>query len=317
VSWSEAVDLSGRVAVVTGALGRLGPVWTEALLDAGARVMGIDISDGVPETLVKILDRYGDDRFILARADVTSRPSLTASLHDCVASLGVPEILVSNAGIDQPPSAQAPAWRFGDIPDEVSAAVLDVNAQGTLRTCQVFGSEMARRGAGSVINIGSMYGGVAPDPRLYAHVAADPPFLKPPAYGMSKAGVAALSRYLAALWGPAGVRVNTLSPGAVLGDQDRVFRDKLCDRVPMRRMAGTADLTGPLLFLASDLSSYVTGAELVVDGGYTCWLRQEELCNSTWPGCRPANSSACSAASPSRTTGAAPSPRCPGSTRST
>ena len=267
-----AIDLSGKVAVVTGVLGRLGPVWTEALLGAGARVMGLDINDRVPAMLAEVLGQYDTDRFVLVQADVTSRESLAGGLSTCMASLGVPDILVNNAGIDQPPSAAADVWRFGDIPDEISAAVLDVNAQGTLRTCQIFGAEMARHGRGSVVNIGSMYGGVAPDPRLYSHLATDPPFLKPPAYGMSKAGVAALSRYLAALWGPLGLRVNTLSPGGVLGDQDPVFREKLCDRVPMRRMAGKADLTGPLLFLASDLSSYVTGTELVVDGGYTCWL---------------------------------------------
>jgi NAD(P)-dependent dehydrogenase (short-subunit alcohol dehydrogenase family) len=264
------IDLSARVAVVTGVLGRLGPVWTEALLGAGARVMGVDCRTDATLEVEQLMRKYGD-RFVLAQADITDRGSLRQVLDLCLSRLGPPSILLNNAGIDQPPSAGASGWRFGDIPDEVSAAVLDVNAHGTLRACQVFGSEMARRGEGTVINVGSLYGSNAPDPRLYEHIPSDPPFLKPPAYGMSKAGVAALSRYLAALWGPAGVRVNTLSPGGVQGNQDQQFLEKFTARVPLGRMAQGPDLIGPLLFLASDLSRYVTGVELAVDGGYSCW----------------------------------------------
>jgi len=112
---------------------------------------------------------------------------------------------------------------------------------------------------------------VAPDSRLYDHIPLDPPFLKPPAYGASKAAVVNLTRYLATLWASRGVRVNTLSPGGVLADQDAEFRAKFCSRVPMGRMATDDDLRGPLLFLASQASSYVTGTELIVDGGFTAW----------------------------------------------
>jgi len=265
------IDLSGDVAIVTGALGRLGAVWTEALLGAGAQVVGLDIRDDISPGLSEVLSRVGSDRFMLRRADIADRACLVDALEACLAGPGAPTVLVNNAGVDSPPVADVGSWRFGDIPDEVSAQVLAVNAQGTLRCCQVFGAEMARRGRGSVINIGSLYATMAPDPRLYEHLPVDPPFLKPPSYGMSKAGVAALSRYLAALWGPAGVRVNTLSPGGVLGNQDEDFRKKFCARVPLRRMAHHVDLAGPLLFLASGLSDYVTGTELLVDGGYVCW----------------------------------------------
>jgi NAD(P)-dependent dehydrogenase (short-subunit alcohol dehydrogenase family) len=264
-------NLDGEVAVVTGVLGRLGAVWTDALAGAGAKVVGLDLHSDPGPAMAEVLARHGGDRIVLLKADVTDRGSLLMALDDCIARVGAPSILVNNAGIDQPPSPVAASFEFGELPDELSAAVLDVNAHGTLRACQVFGAEMARRGTGSVINIGSLYGGVAPDPRLYEHIPMDPPFLKPPAYGMSKAAVAGLTRYLAALWGPAGVRVNTLSPGGVLGGQDRRFVDKFEARVPMGRMAEGDDLAGPLLFLASGMSSYVTGAELVVDGGFTCW----------------------------------------------
>jgi NAD(P)-dependent dehydrogenase (short-subunit alcohol dehydrogenase family) len=264
------ISLAGEVAVVTGARGRLGPVWTSALLQAGADVVGLDLHEDAA-------GRYhvdaapGSGRFLGLRADVTSRVSLRDALDELRAAFGPPSILVNNAGVDRPPSAEGGSWLFEDVPDELSATVVDVNALGVLRVCQVYGAEMVKRGRGSIINIGSLYGIVAPDPRIYAHIELDPPFLKPPAYGMSKAAVGGLTRYLAALWGSSSIRVNTLSPGGVLGDQDSSFRDKFVARVPMRRMATAEDLAGPLLFLASDLSRYVTGTELVVDGGYVCW----------------------------------------------
>jgi NAD(P)-dependent dehydrogenase (short-subunit alcohol dehydrogenase family) len=146
-----------------------------------------------------------------------------------------------------------------------------VNTLGLFLTSQVFGKCMLRAGRGSIINIGSLYAGVSPDVSFYNHIQCDPPFLKPPAYGASKAAVVNLTRYLATHWAPRGVRVNALSPGGVLGEQDEQFRDKFCQRVPMGRMAVSDDLCGPLLFLASRASSYVTGTELVVDGGFTAW----------------------------------------------
>lgn len=269
---SSEAALADRTVVVTGVSGRLGRVWSAACLTAGARVLGLDRrppDEAVHRELSALTAEGG--RFLFQTCDVTDRDSLRAALDVCRDRLGAPDVLVNNAGIDQPPSADRGSWLFGDIPDELSAAVLDVNALGVLRTCQVFGTAMADRGRGSIVTIGSMYGTVSPDPRLYDHIDLDPPFLKPPAYGMSKAGVAALTRYLAVLWGPRGVRVNTLSPGGVLGDQDPLFREKFTARVPLRRMATDQDLVGPLLFLASDMSRYVTGTELIVDGGFVCW----------------------------------------------
>jgi NAD(P)-dependent dehydrogenase (short-subunit alcohol dehydrogenase family) len=266
-----AGELSGEIAVVTGALGRLGGTWITALLQAGANVVGIDVRGRSGPDPGEAVCAAKPGRYLDVRADVTSRQGLRRALATCTEEFGQPSVLVNNAGLDQPPSTEVGSWLFEDVPDELSATVLDVNALGVLRVCQIFGSSMARRGRGSIINIGSLYGYVAPDMRLYEHLPLDPPFLKPPAYGMSKAAVSALTRYLAALWGPAGVRVNTLSPGGVLGGQDATFRQKFTDRIPLRRMATDEDLIGPLLFLASDQSRYVTGTELVVDGGFLCW----------------------------------------------
>lgn len=235
-----------RVAVVAGALGKLGPVWRDALESAGMQVVGIDVAsaDGVEQ------------------ADVTDGAALRA-IRD---RTGPPDVLVNNAGIDQPPDPAAASGGVEALAADEFLRVLDVNVRGVFVAMQVFGSAMAEAGRGSIINIGSLYASVAPEPAFYDHI---PGFLKPPAYGASKAGVVALTRYFARLWGPRGVRVNTLSPGGVRSAQDDEFLRKYVGRVPLGRMAEPDDLVGPLLFLASDASRYVTGHELRVDGGFT------------------------------------------------
>lgn len=255
---TQGAGLQGRVAIVTGALGRLGPTWCAALAGAGATVVGLDLADGTPPEGVR-----------LARADVTDRDSLRAARQQVEAELGTPTVLVNGAGIDQPPDAAARTYRIEDVPADDFRATLDVNLVGTFQAIQVFGSAMRDAGGGGVIvNVGSLYASLAPRPELYDHMEVDPPFLKPAAYGASKAGVVSLTRYFARLWGPHGVRVNALSPGGVSGGQDPQFTAKYCDHVPLGRMAEPEDLTAPLLFLASDASGYVTGQELRVDGGF-------------------------------------------------
>jgi NAD(P)-dependent dehydrogenase (short-subunit alcohol dehydrogenase family) len=128
---------------------------------------------------------------------------------------------------------------------------------------------MRDAGRGAIVNIGSLYASVAAEPRFYDHFDADPPFLKPAAYGASKAGLVNLTRYFARLWGPHGVRVNALSPGGVAGGQDPEFTRKYCERVPLGRLADPSELGGALVFLVSDDASYLTGQELRVDGGFT------------------------------------------------
>lgn len=232
-----ARPLEGEVALVTGARGRLGPIWTAALKEAGARVIGVDVED----------------------ADVCDRPSLQA-LRDRLEM--TPTVLVNNAGIDQPPDSGAQAA----LDHAEFLRVLDVNLAGAFNATLVFGEAMVASGGGSIVNIGSLYASIAPEPGFYTHLEG---FLKPPAYGASKAGLVQLTKYFARLWGPEGVRVNALSPGGVRGDQDPEFLRKYCARVPLGRMAEPEDLQGPLVFLASDASRYLTGHELRVDGGFT------------------------------------------------
>ncbi len=265
-------SLKSQVAVVTGALGKLGSIWIETLLGAGASVFALDLPDApVSEEYHELQSGFDETRLNLYRTDVRDRSSLEAACGRCIETLGVPTILVNNAGIDQPPSAATGGYLLEDIPLEENRQILEVNTLGVFLVSQVFGGRMATAGRGSIINIGSLYAGVSPDQRFYDHIPGDPPFLKPPAYGASKAAVINLTRYLATFWAPRGVRVNALSPGGVLGGQDEEFKRKFCSRVPMGRMAQADDLRGPLLFLASSASSYVTGTELIVDGGYTAW----------------------------------------------
>ncbi|MEJ7569433.1 MAG: SDR family oxidoreductase [Gaiellaceae bacterium] len=247
-------DLDGRVALVSGALGKLGPVWIGALARAGARVVGIDVQAGEVEGAESV-----------EVGDVTDREALL----DLRERVGAPDVLVNNAGIDQPPTGDRGSYAIEDVPFDDFRRVLDVNLAGTFLATQIFGSAMRDAGRGSIVNIGSLYAAIAPDPGMYDHLDLEPPFLKPPAYGASKAGVVALTRYFARLWGPHGVRVNALSPGGVLGGQDSEFLRKFTARTPLRRLAEADDLIGPLLFLASDASRYVTGHELRVDGGFT------------------------------------------------
>lgn len=245
--------LEGRVAIVTGASGRLGPAWCSALAEAGALVVGIDLveAEGV------------------RAADVTDRAALDRIADDVAREHGIPEILVNGAGIDQPPDAAATTRVIEDVSLDDFKRTVDVNLAGTFAAIQAFGSRMRDAGRGSIVNIGSLYATIAPEPKFYDHFDVDPPFLKPAAYGASKAGVLSLTRYFARLWGPHGVRVNTLSPGGVLGGQDPEFQAKYNARVPMGRMAEAEELGGPLVFLASDASRYVSGQELRVDGGFT------------------------------------------------
>jgi len=265
-------DLKDEIAVVTGALGKLGPIWIEALLDAGAAVFALDLAgSAVSDEFARLQAHYAENRLQLGWADVRDRQSLEAACENCMAALGVPTILVNNAGIDRPPANASKGYRLEEIPLAENREIFEVNTLGLFQVTQVFGARMTEAGRGSIINIGSLYASVSPDERFYDHIPGDPPFLKPPAYGASKAAVINLTRYLATLWAPHGVRVNALSPGGVLGGQDDEFKRKFCDRVPLGRMATADDLHGPLLFLASKASAYVTGTELVVDGGFTAW----------------------------------------------
>jgi NAD(P)-dependent dehydrogenase (short-subunit alcohol dehydrogenase family) len=263
--------LDGHIAVVTGAGGKLGPIWIDALVEAGARVAALDLPGASPSSLYQEVAARAGTAVQRFDCDITDRESIAAAAAAVARSLGEPRVLVNNAGIDQPPDSPSARHRLEDLPVDAFRRMVDVNLVGTFQVIQVFGARMAEHGGGSIVNIGSLYASVSPDARFYDHLLGNAPFVKSPAYGASKAAVVNLSKFFATHWAAAGVRVNTLSPGGVVAGQDDEFKRKYGARVPLARMASPEDLKGPLVFLASAASSYVTGHELRVDGGFTAW----------------------------------------------
>jgi NAD(P)-dependent dehydrogenase (short-subunit alcohol dehydrogenase family) len=255
-------DLSGRVAIVTGGLGQLGSMYTQGLLDRGMKVAIFDVEQGDAPDGARA---YG--------VDVTDRAAVEEAVRAVEDEWGTPHLLVNNAALDSPPDAPAnEVGPFETYPEESFDAVLDVNVKGVFFCCQVVGAEMARAGRGSIVNVSSIYGMLSPVQDLYAfRHARGETFVKPVAYSVSKSAILNLTRYLATYWADAGVRVNTLTLGGVANDQAREFLDAYEARVPMRRMLNAEEALGAVVFLASEASSYVTGANLVVDGGWSAW----------------------------------------------
>lgn len=255
-------DLSGRVAVVTGGLGQLGSVYTAGLVERGMRVAVFDLAAGeVPE---------GARSYAV---DVTDRASLEAAARAVEAEWGVPHLLVNNAALDSPPDAPAEeVGPFETYPEASFDAVMDVNVKGTFLCCQVVGGAMASEGRGSIVNVSSVYGLLSPPQDLYGfRRARGETFFKPVAYSVSKSAILNLTRYLATYWAKAGVRVNTLTLAGVWNDQDPEFLEAFAARSPLGRMLNAEEALGAVVFLASDASSYVTGSNVVVDGGWSAW----------------------------------------------
>jgi NAD(P)-dependent dehydrogenase (short-subunit alcohol dehydrogenase family) len=251
-SWSELYSLEGRVAIVTGANGLLGRRHVEALQNAGGTVIGVDIDE----------------------MDVTDEASIRVIRDHVLQKHGRIDVIVNNAAMNDAVenSAHDPTRSmFENYPLELWRRVLDVNVTGMFLCSQVFGATMKEQGHGSIINIASTYGIVAPDQALYREEDGTQSFYKGPAYPTSKGAVIMFTKYLAAYWGSAGVRVNALSPGGVKNGQPSAFVQRYSQRTPLGRMASDEDYMGALVFLASDASLYMTGQNLVVDGGWTTW----------------------------------------------
>jgi NAD(P)-dependent dehydrogenase (short-subunit alcohol dehydrogenase family) len=254
VSRDPLFDLSGRVAVVTGGLGQLGSEYVRGLEGRGMKVAVWDVAADEP-------------------VDVTDRGSIEAALERLVDEHGVPHLLVNNAAIDAPPDAPAEeVGPFETYPEASFDRVMDVNVKGTLLCCQVVGAAMAREGRGSIVNISSIYGLLSPQQDVYEfRRRGGDAFTKPVAYSVSKSAVLNLTRYLATYWAKSGVRVNTLTLAGVFNEQPTEFLEAYTARVPLGRMAQASEALGAIVFLASDASSYMTGANLVVDGGWSAW----------------------------------------------
>lgn len=263
-------SLQGRVALVTGATGLLGRQHCLALRRAGAAVVVADLDQGACDSFAKEL---GGESLGLS-LNVADRASVQAGWQTVKKAFDRVDVLVNNAAINdkfETPALAAEQSQFEHYPLELWQKMLEVNVTGLFLCSQVFGTEMAKRQQGSIINIASTYGLVGPNQDLYKRPDGSQPFYKSPSYSTTKGAVIAFTRFLAAYWGAKGVRVNTLSPGGVENSQDPYFIEAYSSRTPLKRMAAPSDYQGAIVFLASDASQYMTGANLVVDGGWTTW----------------------------------------------
>lgn len=269
-------SVEDRIVVVTGGLGQIGSAMVHALHERGARVAILSRNASVDAARSALGDAALDPRIWLHPADITDKASVEQALDALEAAWGIPDALVNNAGLDTQPSAPPEvSGPFEDFPEAVFREVVEVNLVGTFLMVQAVGRRMRRAGKpGSIVNVGSIYGMVSPVQDIYAYRAerAGVPFVKPVAYSAAKSGIYNLTRYCATYWGRDGIRVNTLTPSGVERDtQDATFKANYTARIPIGRMARADDFNGAIVFLVSDASTYMTGSNLVVDGGWTAW----------------------------------------------
>jgi NAD(P)-dependent dehydrogenase (short-subunit alcohol dehydrogenase family) len=264
---TELFRLDGRVAIITGAGGLLGMQHAIALSDCGANVVLTDLHIEACKPIASQILERNQVQMVTWPCDVTQRISWQALLDRVLSHFGHIDILVNNAAFTTAsPSANYNA-PFQDFPVEDWQQILSVNLTGTFLGCQVIGAQMLAQRSGSIINMASLYGVVSPNHRMYPETGIH----QPVAYSVSKAGVIALTRYLATLWAGAGVRVNCITPGGVYNQHPDLFASRYASLSPMGRMAHRDEMRGALIYLASDASAYCTGHNLIVDGGWTVW----------------------------------------------
>ena len=268
-------DLSGRTAVVTGGAGLLGSEFCISLAQAGARVAIVDRNSSSGAELAESIRKQGFEA-ISIETDITNPESVQQMAATTLNTFGRLDILVNSAALDPKFDPQHHTQEthgsgaFEDFPLEAWNQAVNVNLTGAFLCCQAVSKPMLEQGSGVMINVSSIYGVVAPDQRVYQR-PSKPPQFKPVYYSVTKAGILGLTRYLAAYFAGKKIRVNALTPGGVFNGHDDDFIQAYSARSVMGRMAKKDEMNGALLFLASDASAYMTGANLVVDGGWTAW----------------------------------------------
>jgi NAD(P)-dependent dehydrogenase (short-subunit alcohol dehydrogenase family) len=272
MTFPDLFRLEGKTAIVTGALGVLGKRFCAGLAEFGANVAAVDLDEAQSAAFAaELSDRYGV-RACGVGCDVSSPRSVSAMVERVKAKLGDIHVLHNNAA-SKSEDVDAFFAPFEEYSLDEWRAVMAVNIDGMFLVAQAVGREMVKQDrGGSIIQTSSIYGVMAPDQRIYEGSSyLGRPINTPAVYAASKAAVIGLSRYLAAYWAPHRIRVNTLVPGGVESGQNDEFRKRYSARVPLGRMAQADEMVTALVYLASSASSYVTGQEIIVDGGLACW----------------------------------------------
>jgi 2-deoxy-D-gluconate 3-dehydrogenase len=271
----EKFNLKGRTALVTGGAGLLGAEFCKALGEAGAAVAVVDLNESAGRAVANslLMSTYNAKSFV---CDIGEVAAVTETVDGVVREFGGIDILVNSAAMDPKFDSSArqkgiAPGSFEDYPLDQWNAALQVNLTGTFLMTQACARRMlSQDGRGSIINMCSTYGLNGPDQRLYVKDGKRVAF-KPVYYSVTKAGILGFTKYLAAYYAGTEIRVNALTPGGVFNDHEEYFVQNYSSRTILGRMARADEMSGALVFLASDASSYMTGANLVVDGGWTAW----------------------------------------------
>jgi NAD(P)-dependent dehydrogenase (short-subunit alcohol dehydrogenase family) len=268
----EKFSLKDRTAIVTGGAGLLGKEFCRTLAQAGALVVVADLNQAVAQQVADSLNQDGLKACAVG-VNVTQPESVRAMVSNALDASGRVDVLVNSAAMDPKFDASQPGQHsnsFEDYPVDAWRSALDVNLTGMFLCCQAVSKPMVAQNYGSIINICSTYGLVGPDQRIYEK-PGQPRQFKPVYYSVTKSGVLGMTHYLATYFAGKNVRVNSLTPGGVYNNHDELFTSNYSARTVLGRMANRDEMNGALLFLSSDASSYMTGSNLVVDGGWTAW----------------------------------------------
>jgi NAD(P)-dependent dehydrogenase (short-subunit alcohol dehydrogenase family) len=273
----ELFDVSEKIVIITGGLGQIGAEFVKEFHKRGSKV-AIFSRSADEKKAEKVLgkDIVRSNNMGLYQVNISDKKLINKALDSIEAAWGVPDVLINNAGIDTQPSAPPEvSGPFENFPEEVFREVVDINLIGSFLMIQAVGSRMVEAGKkGSIINIGSIYGMVSPIQDIYSYKKEKMgiSFVKPVAYSAAKSGIYNLTRYCATYWAKKGIRVNTFTPSGVWREtQDSEFQKNYCARIPICRMAKADEYNGAMIFLASDASKYMTGSNLIMDGGWTAW----------------------------------------------
>ena len=270
-------SMKGKVVIITGGTGLLGLEYAKILGSAGANIVLVDLDEIKCKKKAEELEKKFGNKMLGVKTDISNKKQVKSMVKKVEKEFGKIDVLINNAAFNAPADNKGSNFvSFEDYPLELWKKSIDVNLTGMFICSQeVIRLMIKEKVKGSIINISSIYGLVAPDQRIYSAIThpddSSKKFVKPVAYSTTKSGVINFTRYLAAMYGRHSIRVNTLTPGGVWDNQDKNFVKEYSKKTPLGRMAEKTDYNGAILLLASDASKYMTGANLIVDGGWTCW----------------------------------------------